>query len=118
MKVDPIRRKPLRSVSMILTCAVSNVAIDDLPHGVHAAEGSKPGIAQSLLNLRHPETHCALDAFLHFADDRLDECLICCNGCQSRAQPFWRNESRLQHLRCQEMPIAFTGKPGMGLEVL
>jgi hypothetical protein len=92
---------------MILTCPVSSIAIDDLPHGIHAAEGSEPGIAQSLLNLRHPETNCPLDAVLHLADDRLDECLIRCDGCQSRTQPFWGNESLLHHLSCREMAIAF-----------
>jgi len=105
MNADPMRRRPLRSVSMILTCPVSSVAIDDLAHGIHAAKGGKPGIAQRLLNLRHPETNGPLDAVLHFADDRLDECMIGCDGCQSRTQPFCGNES--PHLSCREMAIAF-----------
>jgi hypothetical protein len=73
---------------MILTGPASSVAMNDFLHGIHPAKRSEPGIAQGLLDLRHPETNRPLNAVLHFNDDRLNQLSIRYNGCQSRTQPF------------------------------
>jgi hypothetical protein len=73
---------------MILTGSVGSVANDDFLYGIHPTERREPGIAQSLFDLRHPETNRPLDTILHFDDDRLNQLSIRHSGCQSRTQPF------------------------------
>jgi len=43
---------------------------------------------QGVFDLSHPETDSALNAFVHFANDRFNQFSIRCNGSHSRTQPF------------------------------